>query len=175
MDKQMKAIVAVTKDWGIGRDNQLLVSIPEDMKFFRTKTAGAIVIMGRKTLESFPGKKPLKNRVNIVVTRDRAYAPEGVVIAHDVEEARTLAMQIQEENLLEDGSRRDIYVIGGASIYKQMADMCDTIYVTKLETVCKADAYFPNLDNMKDWYIDEMSEESSHDGIAYRFVTYKKH
>lgn len=171
----MKAIVAVTKDWGIGKDNQLLVSIPEDMKFFRTKTAGAIVIMGRKTLESFPGKKPLKNRVNIVITRDKTYAPDGVVTVHDVEEAVKRAAKIQEQDLLEDGSKRDIFVIGGASIYEQMADLCDTIYVTKVDTVCEADAFFPDLDEKEGWYIAEMSEEDCYNGIFYRFVTYKKH
>lgn len=171
----MKAIVAVTKDWGIGKDNQLLVSIPEDMKFFRTKTAGAIVIMGRKTLESFPGKKPLKNRVNIVITRDKTYAPDGVVTVHDVEEAVKRAAKIQEQDLLEDGSKRDIFVIGGASIYEQMADLCDTIYVTRMDTVCEADAFFPDLDEKEGWYIAEMSEEDCYNGIFYRFVTYKKH
>ena len=171
----MKAIVAVTKDWGIGKDNQLLISIPEDMKFFRTKTKGAIVIMGRKTLESFPGGRPLKNRVNIVITRDRSYAPEDVVVVHDVEEAVREAEMIQKSNLLEDGSERDIYVIGGASIYKQMADLCDTIYVTRVDMLCEADAFFPDLDEMEDWHVAEISEEAEHGGLKYRFVTYKKH
>ena len=170
----MKEIVAVTKDWGIGKDNRLLVSIPEDMKFFRTKTKGAIVIMGRKTLESFPGGKPLKNRVNIVITRDKTYAPEGVVVVHDVNEAAAEAERIRKTDLLEDGSEREIFVIGGASVYKQMIGLCDTAYVTKIDTVCKADAYFPDLDATEGWYLAEESEMMEHDGIKFRFTAYKK-
>ena len=169
----MKAIVAVTKNWGIGKDNQLLISIPEDMKFFRTATKNAIVIMGRKTLESFPGGKPLKNRINIVMTRDTSYAPEGVIIVHDTKEAAAAAAEVQKENLTEEGEIREIFVIGGASIYKQMADMCDTIYVTKVDTEMEADAFFPNLDEMDGWYAAETSEDAEYEGITYRFVTYK--
>lgn len=82
----MNLIAAVDKNWAIGRNNKLLVSIPDDMKFFRETTTGKVVVMGRKTLESFPGKKPLKNRVNIVLTGDRSYQADGAVIVHDMEE-----------------------------------------------------------------------------------------
>lgn len=169
----MKAIVAVTNNWGIGKDNQLLVSIPEDMKFFRTKTANAIVIMGRKTLESFPGGRPLKNRVNIVITRDSSYAPDGVVIVHDVDEAVRKAEEIRAADLLEDGAEREIFVIGGASIYGQMADLCDTIYVTKVDMECEADAFFPDLDSRSGWIIAGSTETAEYEGLKYRFVTYK--
>lgn len=171
----MKAIAAVTKDWGIGKDNQLLISIPEDMKFFRTKTKEAIVIMGRKTLESFPGGRPLKNRINIVITRSETYAPEGVVVVKSTEEAATAAAKIQKENLTEDGAEREIFVIGGASIYGQMAGLCDTIYITKVDMECEADAYFPNLDEDPAWSVTEESETAEYEGLSYRFVTYKKH
>lgn len=169
----MKAIVAVTKNWGIGKDNQLLISIPEDMKFFRNKTAGAIVIMGRKTLESFPGGRPLKNRVNIVITRDPSFAPEGVLSVHDVDEAVRKAEEVRKTDLLEDGRERETFVIGGASIYGQMADLCDTIYVTKIDADCEADAFFPDLDSRAGWMVAEESETAEHEGLRYRFVTYK--
>ena len=170
----MKAIVAVTANWGIGKDNQLLISIPEDMKFFRTTTANAIVIMGRKTLESFPGKKPLKNRVNIVITRDESYAPEGVIIVHTPEEAVRKASEIQKENFKEDGSEREIFVIGGASIYSQMVDMCDTVYVTKVSKIYNADAFFPNLDDRDGWNVAAETPEAEYEDMTYKFVTYVK-
>ena len=107
----MNLIAAVDKNWAIGRNNKLLVSIPDDMKFFRETTTGKVVVMGRKTLESFPGKKPLKNRVNIVLTGDRSYQADGAVIVHDMEE-------LHEE--LKKYPSEDIYVIGGESIYKQL-------------------------------------------------------
>ena len=107
----MNLIAAVDKNWAIGRNNKLLVSIPDDMKFFRETTTGKVVVMGRKTLESFQGKKPLKNRVNIVLTGDRSYQADGAVIVHDMEE-------LHEE--LKKYPSEDIYVIGGESIYKQL-------------------------------------------------------
>ena len=133
----MNLIAAVDKNWAIGRNNKLLVSIPDDMKFFRETTTGKVVVMGRKTLESFPGKKPLKNRVNIVLTGDRSYQADGAVIVHDMEE-------LHEE--LKKYPSEDIYVIGGESIYKQLLDECDVAHITKIDFAYEADAWFPNLD-----------------------------
>ena len=118
----MQAIVAADNNWGIGYQNRLLVSIPSDMKFFRQKTTGNVVVMGRKTLESFPNGLPLKNRVNIVLTKNKNYQVKDAVIVHS------------EEELLEELKKypsEKIYVIGGESIYKMMLPYCDTIYVTK--------------------------------------------
>ncbi len=107
----MNLIVAADANWGIGKENKLLVSIPADMKFFRTTTTGKVVVMGRKTLESFPGGLPLKNRVNIVITRDKNYKAKDAVIVHSIEEALEEVKKYQSE---------DVYVIGGDSIYRQM-------------------------------------------------------
>ncbi|MBQ3772896.1 MAG: dihydrofolate reductase, partial [Pseudobutyrivibrio sp.] len=112
----MNLIVAVDKNWAIGKDNKLLVSIPDDMKFFRETTTGKVVVMGRKTLESFPNSKPLPNRVNIVLTRDAKYEAKGAVVVHSKEE-------LNEE--LKKYNSDDIYVIGGESIYRLMLDECD--------------------------------------------------
>ena len=120
----MNLIAAVDKNWAIGRNNKLLVSIPDDMKFFRETTTGKVVVMGRKTLESSPGKKPLKNRVNIVLTGDRSYQADGAVIVHDMEE-------LHEE--LKKYPSEDIYVFGGESIYKQLLDECDVAHITKID------------------------------------------
>ena len=138
----MKAIAAADKNWGIGYKNRLLVSIPSDMKFFRQTTTGKVVVMGRKTLESFPNGMPLKNRTNIVLTSNRNYQVKDAILVHS------------EEELLEELKKynsEDIYVIGGESIYRMFLPYCDTALVTKIDHAFQADAYFPDLDAMDDW------------------------
>ena len=159
----MNLIAAVDKNWAIGRNNKLLVSIPDDMKFFRETTTGKVVVMGRKTLESFPGKKPLKNRVNIVLTGDRSYQADGAVIVHDMEE-------LHEE--LKKYPSEDIYIIGGESIYKQLLDECDVAHITKIDFAYEADAWFPNLDEDKDWVVAADSEERTYFDLEYCFKMY---
>ena len=161
----MNIIVAVDKNWGIGKDNRLLVSIPEDMKFFRTTTTGKVVVIGRKTLESFPGGQPLKNRTNIVLTRDVNYKVKDAVIVHSVEE-------LLEE--LKKYDSEEVYVIGGDSVYSAMLDHCDTAYVTKIDFAYEADTWFPNLDEREDWSQAEASEEQTYFDLEYQFVKYKK-
>ena len=161
----MNIIVAVDKNWGIGKDNRLLVSIPADMKFFRTTTTGKVVVMGRKTLESFPGGQPLKNRTNIVLTRDVNYKVKDAVIVHSVEE-------LLEE--LKKYYSEEVYVIGGDSVYSAMLDHCDTAYVTKIDFAYEADTWFPNLDEREDWSPAEASEEQTYFDLEYQFVKYKK-
>ena len=124
------------KNWGIGRNNELLVSIPADMKMFREETTGKVVVMGRKTLESFPNGLPLKNRTNIVITGNRDYQVKGAVIVHSIEEA------LKE---VEKYPAEDVYCIGGDSIYKQMLPYCDTAHVTKIDFAYEADAVFPQI------------------------------
>lgn len=161
----MKLIVAVDRNWAIGNEGKLLASIPEDMKFFRTTTTGNVVVMGRKTLESFPGKRPLKNRVNIVLTRDEGYIADGAVIVHDIEEL--LAK-------LEDYSDKDIYVIGGGTIYNQLLKYCDTALVTYIDDEFKADTYFPDLDKDESWKMADSGERKEHEGTVYYFRRYDK-
>lgn len=161
----MNLIAAVDKNWAIGRNNKLLVSIPDDMKFFRETTIGKVVVMGRKTLESFPGKKPLKNRVNIVLTGDRSYQADGAVIVHDMEE-------LHEE--LKKYPSEDIYVIGGESIYKQLLDECDVAHITKIDFAYEADAWFPNLDEKEEWVVTADSEEQTYFDLEYYFYKYEK-
>lgn len=161
----MKLIVAVDRNWAIGNEGKLLASIPEDMKFFRTTTTGNVVVMGRKTLESFSGKRPLKNRVNIVLTRDEGYTADGAVIVHDIEEL--LAK-------LEDYSDKDIYVIGGGTIYNQLLKYCDTALVTYIDDEFKADTYFPDLDKDESWKMADSGERKEHEGTVYYFRRYDK-
>ena len=161
----MNLIAAVDKNWAIGRNNKLLVSIPDDMKFFRETTTGKVVVMGRKTLESFPGKKPLKNRVNIVLTGDRSYQADGAVIVHDMEE-------LHEE--LKKYPSEDIYVIGGESIYKQLLDECDVAHITKIDFAYEADAWFPNLEEDPAWVLTGESEEKTYFDLEFRFCRYER-
>ena len=130
----MNLIAAVDKNWAIGCKNKLLVSIPADMKFFRETTTGKVVVMGRKTLESFPNGQPLKKRVNIVLTRDKNFKAGDAIIVHSMEELREELKKYPSE---------DIYVIGGETIYKQLLDDCDVAHITKIDYAFEADAYFP--------------------------------
>ncbi|MFI3209140.1 MAG: dihydrofolate reductase [Eubacteriales bacterium] len=160
----MNLIVAVDKNWGIGSQNQLLVSIPADMKFFRETTTGKVVVMGRKTLESFPQKQPLKNRTNIVLTSDKAYEANGAIVVHSLEE-------MLEE--LKKYNQDDIYVIGGESIYRQMLPYCKVAHVTKIDHEYAADTYFPNLEEMKEWKVTGISEEQTYFDLEYYFTRYE--
>ena len=159
----MNVIVAVDKNWGIGKDNKLLVSIPSDMKFFREETMNKVVVMERKTLESFPNGLPLKRRTNIVLTKDRNYKVKDAILVHSVEE-------LMEE--LKKYDSEDIYVIGGDSIYRQLLPYCDVAHVTKIDYAYEADSYFPNLDEMSDWTVERTSEELTYFDLEYMFVKY---
>lgn len=160
----MKLIVAVDKNWAIGKDNKLMWSIPADMKYFRETTKGNIVIMGRKTLESFPQGQPLANRVNIVITKNPDYKVKGAVLVHSIEEA------IEESKKYEG----EVFVIGGESVYRAMLPYCDTALVTKIDHAYDADTYFPNLDEMSEWKLTSIGEEETYFDIEYRFLKYEK-
>lgn len=160
----MNLIAAVDKNWAIGMNNELLVHIPDDLKRFRRMTVGKVVVMGRKTLESFPGGKPLKERVNIVLSKDVTYQPEGVIVAHSMEELSEEMKKYKSE---------DIFVIGGESIYRQLLEQCDTAYITRIDYAYQADAWFPNLEESKMWQVAEEGEEQTYFDLEYHFVTYR--
>ncbi len=161
----MNLIVAVDRNWGIGKDNELLVRIPADMKYFQGETTGKTVVMGRKTLESFPGAVPLPRRRNIVLTRNKDYRVKGAQIAYSMEE-------LLEE--LKKYPSEDIYIIGGDSVYRQFLPYCDRAYVTKIDFAYEADAYFPDLDRMDQWKVAAVSEEQTYFDLEYTFVRYEK-
>ncbi len=160
----MNLIAAVDKNWGIGLKNQLLVRIPEDMKRFRNMTIGKVVVMGRKTLESFPGGQPLNDRTNIVLTKDKNYQVKNAVIVHDMEELLAELKKYKQE---------DIFVIGGESIYRQLLDQCETAYITKIDYEYQADVWFPNLDELEQWELIEESEEQTYFDLEYYFLKYQ--
>jgi Dihydrofolate reductase len=161
----MNFIVAVDANWAIGKDNKLLVRIPSDMKQFREETTGKVVVMGRKTLESFPNGLPLKNRVNIILTRDMTYKIKDGIVVHSLEEA------MQQ---LEGYDKEDIYVIGGEQIYKAFLPYCNVAHVTKIEHAYEADTYFTNLDKIKEWKITAISDEQTYFDLTYYFCKYEK-
>lgn len=161
----MNLIVAVDENWAIGYQNKLLVSIPQDMKFFRETTTGKVVVLGRKTLETFPGGQPLKNRTNIVITKDKDYKVKDAIVVHSIEEA------LEE---LKKYNSEDIYVVGGDSIYRQMLPYCSLAHVTKIHHKYLADTHFPNLDEMDDWEITGVSDEQTYFNLEYEFVRYER-
>ena len=161
----MKAILAADKNWGIGYNNHLLVSIPSDMKFFRQTTTGKVVVMGRKTLESFPNGMPLKNRTNIVLSGNQNYQVKDAVVVHSEDE-------LMEE--LEKYDTDDIFVIGGESVYRMMLPHCDTVYVTKIDRAFQADTFFQDLDEMDEWVMTEESEEQTCFDLEFCFTKYER-
>ena len=158
----MELIVAVYDDWGIGADGTQPVALSADRKFFRETTRGAMVIAGRRTIEDFPGKKPLPGRVNVALTRTVDEIP-GFTVCRSPEEAAQLA-----------ASAERAFVIGGGSIYRQMLGYCDTAYVTKVHTVIAADTYFPDLDAAEEWYLAEILQSGTENGIAYEMCLYRR-
>lgn len=157
----MNLIVAVDQNWAIGKDGDQLVYLKEDLKRFRTLTSGHTVILGRKTLATFPGGRPLKNRRNLILSRNPQFQAEGAEVFSSVEELVQRA----------DG---DAFVIGGASVYEQLLPYCDTAYITKIHAGFPADTYFPDLDKSEEWEIVQESESLEQDGIAYHYVTYRR-
>ena len=158
----MNLIAAVDSKFGIGRDNKLLVSIPEDMKFFRSTTMDKTVILGRRTLESFPNGAPLKRRRNIVLTRKDIEIP-GAEVAHSTEEALSLAAKYEK-----------CYVIGGASVFRQFFPYLDRVELTKIDLAPPSDSYFPDLDRSPEWECTEAGPWFEEDGVSYCFCTYRR-
>ena len=158
----MDLIVAVYDDWGIGKDGTQPIALSTDRKFFREMTRGAMVIVGRRTIEDFPGKKPLPGRVNVALTRSNVEIP-GFTVCHSPEEAAELAKTAEKA-----------MVIGGGSIYRQMLPFCDRAIITKVHVTPESDTYFPNLDEASDWELAQILQSGEEDGIAFEMCIYAK-
>ena len=161
----MKAILSADRNWGVGYQNKLLVSIPSDMRFFREMTEGKVIVMGRKTLESFPNGLPLKKRINIVLTHDRSYQVKDAVIVHDKEELLEELKKYRED---------DVFVVGGGSVYELLLPYCDTAYVTRIDMAYQADTFFPDLDQDPEWELTEESDEQTCFDIEFTFTVYRR-
>ena len=160
----MNAIVVADRSWAIGRDGGLLFSLPTDMKRFRSLTMGGAVILGRKTLESFPGGRPLPKRKNIVITRQKDLSVEGAAVVSSLAEALDAAGDTPPDQ---------IWVIGGGSIYAALLSQCARAYVTRVDAAAEgADSFFPNLDKLPGWTVRAVSEPVTENGLTYRFYDY---
>ena len=166
----MKLIVAVDKEWGIGYKGDLLARVRADLFNFRDLTSGKIVILGSNTLATFPGGRALKNRTNIVLHPSKEYQPENTTVVHSIDE---LLVEIKKYNT------DDVFVIGGASVYRQMLEYCDTAYITKFDKSYEKDVYFPNLDEIDEWEMVEKgdmltsnSETDTEAGLNFYFTKY---
>lgn len=159
----MKAIVVVDKNWAIGKDNSLLAHLPGDLRFFKEKTLGKIIVMGRQTLESFPGGKPLSGRTNIVLTSNKDYPA-------------TCEICCSTEGVFKciEGHDEDVFIVGGEQVYRQFILCCDTAYVTKIDAEFDADKYFPNLDEDEGWVLYSESGPICEHGLTYRFTEYRR-
>ena len=162
----MNLIVAVDENWAIGNKNQLLVRIPNDHKHFREETTDKVVVLGRKTLETFPQGLPLKNRTNIVLTANPAFEREGVTVVHSIEEMLETVKKYPAEEL---------YVIGGGHVYKELLPYCTKAYITHVHKAFDdADTWFPNLAADKEWKLTETGATFSQDDFTYTFTTYER-
>ena len=157
----MNVIVAVDENWGIGKDGDQLIYLREDLKRFKALTMGHPLILGRKTMATFPGGRPLKGRRNLILSRNPDFAPQGGEVYRSMEELLARAPE-------------DSFVIGGASVYNALIGRCDTAYVTKIHKGFPADCWFPNLDEDPAWAAEEASEELEQDGVRYQYVTYRR-
>lgn len=159
----MELIVNVTQNWGIGFENRLLVSISADLRRFRQLTEGKVVILGRKTLETFPGGRPLKNRTNIVLTANPAFEADGAVIAHGERELFSILRAYPQDALC---------VIGGASVYRLLLPYCAAARVTRTAAAPPADAFFPDLDALKSWHVQSASAPMEENGLSFQYIDY---
>mgnify|MGYP001283821339 CR=1 FL=1 len=160
----MNIIAAVTKNWGIGKDGRLLLSLPEDRKFFRETTLDSAVLMGRATLDSFPGGKPLPRRTNIVLSRDLAFHPDGVTVVRSTEDA------LREVKRFDSNK---VFVIGGEIVYETFLPYCRYAYITKMDVQPEADRFLTDLDSRPGWFLETGGEWLLSGGVRYRFVRYE--
>lgn len=160
----MNAIVAVDNHWAIGNKGGLLVRIPLDQKFFRETTIGKVVVLGRKTLSTFPNGLPLQGRTNIILSRNPDLHVKNAVVVHNEDE-------LFEE--LKQYASEDIFVIGGGDIYQMLLPYCDTALVTKIDYRYAADTYFPNLDELDSWKMTEESEENTYFDLEFTFCKFE--
>lgn len=161
----MNLIAAADANWGIGKDGGLLVHLPGDLKYFKEKTSGKVVVMGRATLESLPGGKPLPNRTNIVLTTRTDFAKEGCLVAHDLDELAAACADYEPD---------DVMVIGGEQIYMQLIRWCDRLFITKIFEAFDADKHLMNVDKMRSFELVWESDVQEENGVQYQFLEYRK-
>ena len=168
----MKLVVAVDKNCGIGNKGGLLAHVRADLRYFQSLTKGNVVILGSKTLQTFPNGMPLKNRENIILSRRADYSPEGATVVHSLDELLEVIKNYDTEN---------VFVIGGSTVYDLLLDYCDTAYVTKFDKEFESDAFFRNLDESPEWELASVGEKQISNpetdtvpDMEFTFCVYKK-
>lgn len=161
----MNLIAAVDSNWAIGHKGKLLVKIPLDQKWFQEATKGKVIVLGRKTLETFPNGLPLPARKNVILTHNTEFTVKGAQVTHSVEETMALLSGYRSE---------DIYIVGGESIYRQFLPYCDVAHITKIDYEYVADAFFPNLDELPEWKLVADSDEQTYFDLEYTFQKYER-
>ena len=159
----MNMIVCVSRNWGIGKDNQLLFHIPDDLKQFRALTTGKVVVKGHKTLKSLPGGPPLPNRPNLVLSRDPHLSVEGAIVCNSVQD-----VLIEVSGM----PHSDVFIIGGGAIYKSFLPYCRRALITRVDAAPEADAFFPDLLEHPQWKIRQESDFMEYEGLSYQYVEY---
>lgn len=160
----MNCIVNVSQNWGIGNSNQLLFSICADLKRFRQLTTGKVVILGRKTLQTFPGGRPLKNRTNLILSATAGFQVEGATVYRSASQLLQALREYPQEQLC---------VIGGASVYELLLPYCHTAQITKTLQQVQADRFFPNLDALEHWTLTAASDVMEEDGVRFQYLDYR--
>lgn len=166
----MQLIAAVDKNWAIGYKGRMLVTIPADQKLFRQETMGKIVVMGRKTLLTLPGQRPLPGRINLIMTTDREFQIKDADICHSVDE---VIQKLQRYKGEQGFTGDDIFIIGGQTVYEQFLPYCDTAHITYIDYAYQADTYLVNLEK-EGWVVTEESEEQTFFDLCYDFRKYKR-
>lgn len=160
----MEFIVAVDEQWGIGNQGKMLFHLPQDLIFFKRITDGSIVLMGRKTFESLPNGA-LPNRVNVVLTNQKDYQPENVIVIHD------LAALAKIQAAYPD---KPVFLIGGGRLYHDLLDQCEAGYVTVIHGSRQADTHFDNLDHMPNWQCVEILQRGKEGDLAFEMRRYER-
>lgn len=160
----MKLIVAVDEQWGIGKNGDLLMSIPDDMLYYRATTRGKVVVMGYTTLLSLPNSKPAPGRLNLILADIPGLRVSGAIVCGSMEQLHRMIGQFASD---------DVFDIGGGSMYRQLMPYCCGAHITKMRFVGEADTFIPNLDEQSGWQVAEESELKDHEGLKYSFVVYR--
>ena len=161
----MILIASAGLNWEIGFNNDLLFYAPDDLKFFKSQTIDNVVIMGRRTFESLPGQKPLKNRENIILTTDKNFKVDGATVYHNVDDLLSYIKDIED---------RKVFVMGGASVYKLLLPYCNTALITQFYATKEADRFLPNLSNHPEWKLSSRSKKMEYEGLEFTFDTYER-
>lgn len=161
----MKIIATVDNRWGIGYNRKALVSIPADMRFLNTETLGKVIVMSRSTMEALPGGRPLKNRTSFVLTRETGFRDPEAIVVHSLG---------QLKSMLEKYDTNNIYIVGGEYLFNNLLNECDVVYLTKVDFTYQADAFFPNLDESKEWVLAAESDEDTYYDMDFRTAVYVK-